>query len=105
MLSFFPSSARTSNAVARSPSLAVWPFTDRRPASIQPSISRREPRPAAASSFCSRSAGRSGGLLFVLSCGLGRLVADGGFCRFGAGGRGLQLEGLGDFFKRRQLLQ
>jgi hypothetical protein len=67
-----------------------------RPAAIQVSISRREPTPAAASSFCSRSpagaasglaVGAGGGMLLLLffsDCGLGS-------------GNHFQLEGLGDF--------
>jgi hypothetical protein len=61
----FPSSSMESDGPARSPSLARRPFTLIRPAEIQISISRREPRPAAASSFWIRSAvGAGGGLLF-----------------------------------------
>src|SRR5881396_1157044 len=56
-----PSTAISSPTVARSPSLAARPPTVTRPASIQDSISRREPRPAAASSFWSRSAFGAGG--------------------------------------------
>jgi hypothetical protein len=83
--------------------LATLPFTLTRPASIQVSISRREPNPAAASSFCNRSAvGAGGGLLL-----LGLFFADCGFCFCLGFGRGnhLELEGLGDLFERRQLLQ
>src|SRR5438874_1430577 len=95
-----PSTVMSSAPVARSPSLATRPLTVTRPASIQDSISRREPRPAAASSFWSRSAFRSGGG--------GGLGFGGGFgiCRpdAGLGGRDrLKLQGLGDFFERRQL--
>src|SRR6266513_2452674 len=87
---------------ARSPSLAVRPATDTRPASIQDSISRREPYPAAARSFCSRWP----------RCGLA-VGSGGGFFRLGIGGslpgvghrRTLELNGFGDFLKRRQLLQ
>src|SRR5436189_4434150 len=87
---------------ARSPSFATRSPNVTRPASIQPSISRREPRPAAASSFCSRSprgsaVGAGGG--FALLIGL--LGPDG---RFRCGGR-LKREGLGDFLERRQLFQ
>ena len=39
----------------RSPSVATWPSTVTRPARIHCSIWRRDPWPAAASSFCSRS--------------------------------------------------
>src|SRR5437016_1508567 len=91
-----PSTAISSPTVARSPSLAARPPTVTRPASIQDSISRREPRPAPASSFWSRSAFRSGGCF-----GFGVGGADAGF-----GGRDrLKLEGLGDFLERRQLLE
>src|SRR5258706_8151045 len=106
------------------------PSTATRPASIQDSISRREPRPAAASSFSSLSprgstavlagltaafagsaaalaglaAGSGAGFRFFRS--FGGFVAD---FRFGGrglgGGGGFNLEGLGDFFERRQLLQ
>src|SRR2546425_1901687 len=86
---------------ARSPSLAVRPATQTRPASIQDSISRREPWPAAARSFCSRSprslAVGSGGGLFRLGIG-GSLPGVGHH-------RTLELKGLGDFLERRQLLQ
>src|SRR6266513_1852578 len=96
-----PSMAISSPPSARSPSLAVRPETETRPASIQDSIARREPWPAAARSFCSRS-----------PCGLA--VGSGGcFFRLGIGGslpgvghrKTLELNGFGDFLKRRQLLQ
>src|SRR5207244_3571001 len=91
-----PSTAISSPAAPRSPSLATRPPTVTRPASIQDSISRREPRPAPASSFWGRSAFRSGGCF-----GFGVGGADAGF-----GGRDrLKLEGLGDFLERRQLLE
>src|SRR5436309_2654444 len=97
-----PSTAISSPTAARSPSLAARPPTVTRPASIQDSISRREPRPAAASSFWSRSAfgaGGGGGLGFGGGFGICRPDA-------GLGGRDrLKLEGLGDFFERRQLLE
>src|SRR5256885_2476425 len=86
---------------ARSPSLAVRPATQTRPASIQDSISRREPWPAAARSFCSRSprglAVGSGGGLFRL--GIGGSLPGVGYRR------ALELKGSGDFLERRQLLQ
>src|SRR6267378_2185848 len=95
-----PSTATSSVLVARSPSLATRPPAVTRPASIQDSISRREPRPAAASSFCSRSAfGAGGGLGFCGGFGICR--PDAGLC----GRDGLKLEGLGNFFKWRQLFQ
>jgi hypothetical protein len=50
-LTALPSTAMESRGEALSPSLATWPLTVTRPAAIQVSISRREPRPAAASSF------------------------------------------------------
>src|SRR5712671_3971948 len=95
-----PSTATSSPGSARSPSLATRPPTVTRPASIQDSMVRREPRPAAASSFCSRSARFSAS-------------GTGGCFGFGVGGTGagfggldrLKLEGLGDFLERRQLLE
>src|SRR6185369_16162988 len=101
----FPSTAMESEIRARSPSLATRPPSVTLPASIQPSICRREPRPAAASSFCSRSprgsaVGSGGG--FRLPCAsFGFLAGDGGW----RGGRRFKREGLGDFLKRRQLFQ
>src|SRR2546430_11477214 len=90
-----------SAGVARSPSLAVRPATQTRPGSIQDSISRREPWPAAARSFCSRSprglAVGSGGGLFRL--GIGGSLPGVGYRRT------LELKGPGDFLERRQLLQ
>src|SRR5205814_10241739 len=86
----------------RSPSLAARPSTVTRPASIQVSISRREPNPAAASSFWSRSAfsaGGGGGFGFCGGFGICRPDA-----RLGGLDR-LKLEGLGDFLERRQLFQ
>src|SRR6185295_11255986 len=91
-----PSSSIKSPGAARSPSFATRPRTMTRPAVIQVSICLREPKPAAASSFCSRSPVKS-------AC------AAGGWCsRFVGGGlgrRGFKLEGPGDFLQRRQLLQ
>src|SRR2546430_14956305 len=85
---------------ARSPSLAVRPATQTRPASIQDSISRREPWPAAARSFCSRSprglAVGSGGGLFRL--GIGGSLPRGGYRRT------LELKGSGGFLERRHPL-
>src|SRR5262245_31378025 len=93
----FPSTATVSEGPARSPSLATFPLTVIRPAAIQTSISRRDPRPAAASSFCSRSAVGAGGRLLLLfrfpDSGLGARRHHG------------QLEGLGDLFQRRQLFE
>src|SRR5438874_11229873 len=91
-----PSTAILSAAPARSPSLATEPLTVMRPASIQDSISRREPRPAAARTFWSRSAFCTGG---SLGFGVGRADA-----RFG-GGDGLELQRLRDFLEGRQLFQ
>src|SRR5258708_10102377 len=93
-----PSTATPSPGSARSPSLATRPPTVTRPASIQDSMVRREPRPVAASSFCSRSARFSAS-------------GTGGCFGFGVGGTGagfggldrLKLGGLGDFLERRQL--
>src|SRR6185436_2281929 len=105
---------------ARAPNFAIFPETAIRPAAIQVSISRREPRPAAASSFCSRTpstdglsagpagsaAGAGGALGFGLCAGFfarnsGRF--DGG--RIRPLGCGLKLEGLRDLLERRQLLE
>src|SRR3954467_11371351 len=91
-----PSTAITSFAPPRSPSLASAPLTVTRPASIQDSISRREPRPAAATTFWIRSAFGAGGL-FRFRVGW----ADARFC----GGYRLELQRLRDFLERRQLLQ
>src|SRR5262245_48355503 len=92
-----PSTRTASPGLALSPSLATSPFTVTRPAAIQPSISRREPRPAAASNFCSRSAvGASGGLFFL------RIFPDRGFR---SRRNDFELEGLRDLCQRRQLLQ
>ena len=86
-----------SEALARSPSFATFPLSVTRPASIHVSISRREPRPAAASSFCSRSPEGAASRLAV-GAGGGMLL---GFFFFSDGGLGsgnhFQLEGLGDF--------
>jgi hypothetical protein len=54
----WPSRQITAAGSTRSPSAATRPSTVSRPARIQPSISRLEPWPAAASTFCSRSAMR-----------------------------------------------
>jgi len=53
--------------MARAPSATTAPLTLTRPAAIHSSISRREPRPAAARTFWTRSAVGAGGLpgLFV----------------------------------------
>src|SRR5437016_4085061 len=91
-----PSTAILSAAPARSPSLATEPLTVMRPASIQDSILRREPRPAAARTFWSRSAfGAGGGLGFGGGFGICRPDA-----RLGGRDR-LKLEGLGDFLEGR----
>src|SRR5690349_19524858 len=95
-----PSTTILSAGPARSPSLASAPLTAIRPASIHDSISRREPRPAAAKTFWSRSAFCAGGGL-----GFGRVFVIG---RSGAcfGGRDwLKLQRLRDFLERRQLLE
>src|SRR5688572_18412616 len=114
----FPSRATRSEGRARSPSLATRPLTLTRPASIQASMPRREPSPAAASSFCSRSpsaggsaAGAGGALGFGLGAGF-RPFSSGGFGDARSSGRfggllggGLKLESLRDFLERRQLLE
>src|ERR1044071_3826911 len=79
----------------------MLPLTATRPASIQPSISRRDPSPAAARAFCSRSAVRAGGGLWLLLV-VGFFGTD---SRFRGGWRGFKREGLGDFLERRQLFQ
>src|SRR4029077_9524707 len=91
-----PSTAIWSSAPARSPSLAIAPLTVTRPGSIQDSISRREPRPAAASSFWRRSAFGTGGSLRF------RVGWEG--ARFRSG-HGLELQRLRNFLQRRQLFQ
>src|SRR5690554_4193687 len=53
--SFLPSTTILSVAVTRSPSVAFFPLTETRPAEIQASISRREPKPARARTFCNFS--------------------------------------------------
>src|SRR5687767_11543727 len=103
----FPSTTIESDGPARSPSLASWPLTVTRPAAIQVSISRREPSPAAASSFCNRSAvGAGSGALDLF---FGFWLSDFGFGsrRFHSGRFGsrhdLEVQGLGDLLERRQL--
>src|ERR1044071_3230816 len=106
-----PSRVIWSEGFARSPSFETFPETAMRPASIQVSISRREPRPAAASSFCSRSprgsrtgsaAGAGGALGFGLGAGFFALSQG----RFGGGGRcGLKLESMRYLLERRQLFE
>src|SRR6185503_4836494 len=95
----FPSSRIKSPGPARSPSFAVWPRTITLPAVIQVSISLREPKPAAASSFCNRSPawllGGAGGWRGGFVGGLPNL----------RGGCGLKLESARNFLERRQLLQ
>src|SRR5712671_4586396 len=115
-----PSTATSSPGVARSPSFATRPPTVTRRASIQVSISRLEPRPAAARTFCSRSpcnaGSAAGGLTADAPGGLAAGPCAGFFGLGGLGGRrflsfndlGLrrrQLQGLGDFLERRQLLE
>src|SRR5262249_37657357 len=81
-------------------SFATRPWTVTRPASIQPSISRRDPSPAAARSFCRRSAvGAGGGGLLLLA---GFFGTD---SRFRGGDAWLKSESLSDFRQRRQLFQ
>src|ERR1041385_761957 len=97
-----------SEGKARSPSFAILPPTATRPASIPPSISRRDPSPAAARSFCSRSAvGAPDGLAVGPCGGLGSLrsVFFGTDSRFRGGGGWFKGKSLGDFLERRQLLQ
>src|SRR6185436_19591221 len=98
-----PSRRTTSPGLARSPSFATCPRTVTRPAVIQVSISRRDPNPAAASSFCSRSPAGPPGL--GGAAGGRRVGFVGGLVGRGLGGRGLKLERAGDLLERRQLLQ
>src|SRR5882724_307455 len=98
-----PSTVILSTGPARSPSLATEPLTLMRPASIQDSISRREPRPAAARTFWSRSAFCTCPLAFS-ACGLLRFRVGWAGARFG-GGDGLKLQRLRDFLEGRQLFQ
>src|SRR3954469_17855743 len=97
---------------ARSPSCATRPAMVTRPAAIQVSISRREPRPARASSFCKRSGcslafGAGGGAGFGFGLGERFSFADGfriGGAHTGFGGRArLERERLRDLLERRQL--
>src|SRR6059058_4028480 len=99
-----PSTAISSPGRARSPNCARRPPIVTRPASIHDSISRREPKPAAARSFCRRSAFRAGG-----GAGLG-VGFGGGFRVRGPGARlggrdGFKRERLRDLLERRQLLE
>ena len=50
-----PFTVTWSSGVIFSPSTATWPFTCTQPLLIHSSISRREPTPLAASTFCKRS--------------------------------------------------
>src|SRR5258706_14725123 len=86
----FPSRTIESPGLARSSSFVTWPRTITLPAVIHVSISRREPKPAAASNFCRRSP---------------EGLAGGGFVGGGLGGRGLKLQRPSDLFERRPLLQ
>src|SRR5690242_9986458 len=99
-----PSSESASPGRARSPSFATRPPTVTRPAAIQDSISRREPRPAAASSFWRRSAFGAGGGGW-LGFGFGRGVGVGRPDARLGGRDGLKGERLRDFFERRQLFE
>src|SRR5260370_1076349 len=99
----FPSSRIESPGLARSPSFATLPRTVTRPAVIQVSISRRDPNPAAASNFCSRS---PAGLPELGGVAGGRRVGFvGGLVGRRLRGRGLKLERAGDLLERRQFLQ
>src|SRR5690606_40826138 len=60
-----PSTRTVSVGSTRSARLALRPLTSTRPASIQVSSSRREPRPARASTFCNFSL--MGGLVVVFT--------------------------------------
>src|SRR5204863_1188975 len=94
-----------SPGAARSPSLATRPATVTRPAAIHDSISRRDPRPAAASTFWRRSAFCAGGGGFGFGFGFGVGFRIGGaHARFSGRAR-LERERLGDFLERRQLLE
>ena len=61
-----PSTRIRSSVSARSPSLAVDPLTETRPAEIHFSNSRREPRPTVASNFCNFSLICSRTILMVI---------------------------------------
>src|SRR5512132_512993 len=104
-----PSRRIESPGLARSPSFATWPRTVTRPAEIQPSISLREPKPAAASSFCSRSpagtAEASAAAALALLAGGWRGGFVGGLLSNLRGSRWFKLERPGDLLKGRQLLQ
>src|SRR3954454_7518045 len=109
-----PSTAIASLEAARSPSWATRPATLTRPAAIQVSISRREPRPARASSFCRRSGcslpfSAGGGADFGFGLGEPFSFGDGfriGGTHTGFSGRSrLECECLGDLLERRQLLE
>src|SRR5947207_13871200 len=66
-----PSTVMAAPGAARSPGLATRPATVTRPAAIHDSISRRDPRPAAASTFWRRSAFCAGGGGFGFGFGFG----------------------------------
>src|SRR5512139_4324504 len=95
-----PSRRTVSPGSARSPSFATCPRTVTRPALIQVSISRREPKPAAASSFWILS---PAGLLEGGAGGDGGLL--GRFIRRRLRGGGLELQRARDLLQRRQLLE
>src|SRR3954470_7636379 len=98
-----PSTVMSSPGAARSPSLATRPARVTRPAAIHDSISRRDPRPAAASTFCRRSAFCAGGGGFGFGFGVGFRIG-GAHARFSGRAR-LERERLGDFLERRELLE
>src|SRR5262245_59194806 len=101
-----------SSGETRWPRCAGLPFTVTRPAAIHVSMSRREPRPARASTFCNFSlAGASAVVGRVLRGGgddpRGPLVVARDSLGLRHGGlprRGREVEALGDLFKGRQLL-
>src|SRR5262245_50767050 len=69
-----------SRTLTRSPSCARLPLIVRRPAAIQPSISRREPRPCAARTFWTRCASVALGVVLIgMSSGDCRLEPPGRF--------------------------
>src|SRR5688572_27528123 len=93
-----PSSSIAAPGTARSPRVATRPWIVMRPAAIHASISRREPKPAAASSFWIRSARGS------VRCGADGGRGDGAGLFLGCRrGGGFERKGLGDLRERRQL--
>src|SRR4051812_13443285 len=77
-----PSSAMWScSGSTRRPSSAISPLTVTRPSPIRPSLTRREPTPARARTFCSRSSDSGTGLLLAGDVDLRGLVRRGHLAR------------------------